>query len=150
MLAFVALRIAIETRDRTEKSLLIYSQIPRRIAPDGFIYSSFTLDTVEEYPNATFADVQLRFARDTLQKFELVTITPPPATRESFGSGQYYFWPSLKRAETVRIVLIPKTTGNLSFRFMVYAKDHLPLQARNTIRVTKQDLAKHNNTSKNK
>ena len=150
ILAFVALRIAIETRDRTEKSLLIYSQIPRRVAPDGFIYSSFTLDTTDEYPSATFADVRLRFAKETLQKFELVTITPQPTTRESFGSGQYYFWPNLKRAEAVRIVLVPKTTGDLPFRFMVYAKDHLPLQARNSILVTKPDLAKHTRMSENK
>jgi hypothetical protein len=150
ILAISALGIALETRDRSEKSLLIYAQTPRRVAEDGLIYSSFTLDTIEEYPTNTFSDVRLRFAKETLQRFELVAFIPPPSRRERFGSGQYYLWPKLKRAEAVKIVLAPKNTGDLPFRFMVYARDHLPLQARNAITVSKEDLARRASMSKNK
>jgi hypothetical protein len=150
ILAVSAIGIVVETRDRSDKSLLIYAQIPRRVSEDGLIYSSFTLDSIEEYPASTFSDVRLRFTQETLKRFEVVAFVPPPIKRENYGSAKYYFWPKLKRSEAVKIVLAPKTTGELPFRYMVYARGHIPLQARNSISVTRDDLARRASVRKNK
>ena len=136
-LAWGVISIARETRERTGKSLLVYSRLPRAVAAGQTGVASFTLDSAEENPDAKFTGVQLRLGRQTLQDLSVVAVKPPPQTIEVRGSGRYYIWDSLPRGARVQLLFRARQpSGKLRLRTALGATDYVPFEARATVAQT--------------
>lgn len=143
MLALGVIRLARETREGVGKPLLVYSKIPRKLAPGQSDVALYTLDSAEEAPDAAFEAVQMRLSRDTLRDLSVIAIQPAPQTVAVRGSGRYYGWEELPRGTTVKLSFRPRVqSGVVRLHVTLSATDYVPFETRSTLRLTTAKLDK--------
>ena len=112
LLGWAIASIAREGREGGDKPLLVYSQVPRAVAPGQTATAQFTLDSAQENPDSDFKAVSLRLSRETRRDFVIANVQPAPTKRETRGSGIYYLWDELPRNGAIRLALKPRAASN--------------------------------------
>lgn len=138
-LAVVGVSISRDTRPVEVRDLVVYTQWPRQAQKGGHSPLQFSLDTTEADSNATvrqFDDVRIRFARATLQSFNISSISPKPDNQWDSGSGKYLIFSHLSRDESIRLGLRPRIVGPQRVVLSLYVRDFSPYEIRGLITVT--------------
>ncbi len=112
-----------EARVIGDSPLLVYTQIPREVAPGQSVRVQFTLDSALQNPDKDFERVSLRLSSQMQRDFVGITIQPPPVSIERRGRGRYYLWDALPRNTALKLTLQPRAPADAT------ASDVLQIQA---------------------
>jgi len=109
--------------------VLVYGRAARNLYMGNELTISLTLDTSDGIPgheNDELKDVSLRLSRDTLEKFDFVSLSPSPDTVLRSGTGRYLQYSSLSRDTQMELTLRPREVGTHAIVVNIYALDHTP------------------------
>ena len=133
--------IARETSAGGDKSLLVYTQMPRDYTLGQTVTMQFTLDSAQEPPDDDFARVSLRLSSQTQRDLVGITIIPAPASIEARGSGRYYLWDKLPRNSAIKLAFRPRAnaSGVLQIQATLWAAQYRQFEVRaNIFKATKK------------
>lgn len=139
-LGFAIASIARETQGGGDKPLLVYAQIPRKVAKGQQVVAKFTLDSALENAGDSFENVSLRLTRETQRQFVIILVKPPPDAIEMRGRGRYYLWKELPRGSAIQLTIMPRQTapnrGTLSLQATLWAAQYEQFEVRASIETT--------------
>lgn len=119
--------------------VIVYGRAARTIKVDSNLVINLTFDVFNNLPtqnNEMLQDVRLRLSRGTLDKFEFISLSPPPDNFLRVGTGRYFQYHTLPRDTLLQLTLRPRQLGTHSISVGVYARDHQPALPYNvTVRV---------------
>jgi hypothetical protein len=140
--AVVALVVAATMFERPPVELgrvVVYGRAVRNLSLDRELTIYLALDTMDAMPtqqNEMLNDVSLRLSREILEKFEFVSIAPPPDNVLRAGTGRYLLYDALPRETQVELTLRPREVGIHTISISVFARDRDPAVPYNlTVRV---------------
>lgn len=153
-LGALGLVITHETRRLEEKILVVYTTLPRQMDLGQNAIVQLLLDTVESDSRAStrpFEAVRLRVSRQTFRDFQMISISPPPSSRSMAGSGRYYMWQQLPRAQPIRLLVRPRQSGpQRRLHLMLFVRDFTPIELRRTVAITRRQTRRVPNSHQEK
>jgi hypothetical protein len=114
-----------ETRRLETKTLVVYTQTPRRLRVGRVAQLRLGLDSVEEgaITDRTFQNLQLRLPLSMLKNFAIVSISPAPQTKIERGNSIYFNFGAVQRDQPLFIALRPRRAGLHRIAFSLFARD---------------------------
>lgn len=135
VLATLTFGIVLEKRVPTLKRLSVATQISPPLTLDSLLTVRLSPEPVEDVGKAPLRNVELRLNDQLHRNFELVSLTPPPQSRHTQGSGFYFFWPQLPTGQTLILRFKPKRVGRFPIRVAVYAEGYEGFEQRRTLTI---------------
>ena len=135
-LATLAFGILLEKRGPDIGRLTVAAQIPHKAHFNQVFQVKLGAEPVENDKPASFKNLNLRLSETLKRDFEIVALTPAPQSRQTQGSGVYYFWPKLRVGQSLTMRLKPKKIGRFSIQFGVYAQNYEGFEVRRTVEVS--------------
>lgn len=108
--------------------LSLYGQVARRVPINGLLTLSLTLDaeSSSSRETRTLKNPTFRISDNNLRDFNVLSITPKPASEIRSGSGHYFNFGSLPRGAQVQFVLRARRAGKHVLRVAAHADAHVP------------------------
>jgi hypothetical protein len=119
--------------------VVVYGRAARRMTVNDELTINLTLDafnTGSMQEDDLLKDVSIRLSRATLEKFEFISVSPPPDVVMRSGTGRYLQYNAIPRETQIQLTIRPREPGTHSISIGVFARDHFPSVPYNvTVRV---------------